>query len=892
MNLCYNVFKENRKGANDMGIFKEKSGKINATALEEFAMKTPDIMITCDYDGTIEAINKPDLMEKYKTVSDFFNGDGNREIYEDIIRQVRENGTFAHNIEITKEDNLLRLYVFGMNVPSSKKMFFYVKDEKQSLHKEKDLANEIDKQEEILKSKDLFIANLSHEIKTPMNIIVGMIYFLKSTGLDEKQLEYINKLDEASKLLLEMTSGVLSLSQDNQYASTSFMVDFNMNEFLNNLIDTFKEKASEKGLQLYTNIEFDDAIDIHADKSKINQIFINLLDNAIKYTEKGFVELSARKTEETNVNYKLQFCLKDTGIGIKKEDSLKIFREFSQAEDPTKKTQDGKGIGLAIVKKIIEDMNGKIWVESSVGLGSKFYFYIVVDKCSKTLNANTNVEEKIVKPISSTVRKIENSERRILLVEDNPLNIEITKKVIEQENYVCDVAEDGIKCIQKIQEVGIDYYDLILMDIHMPRYNGYEISKILRHDFGVAIPIVALTATNVTEKIVQENANYITDYILKPVVPEELKEKLRIYFEKEENKTESAEKKENLLLVGTDESKVNEIKGKLAKSYETVLATKEIDVEILLQAGNIKAVVVDEFDDLDKEMALINTIRCNSNVPNIPIILISRNENSNLKERSYEVRIDGIVQNNEIEQCAVAVYNILKKVGEKDVLKNQVEKSKTEIENVYNFLFDSMVNLTSARSKETGEHLKRTKEYMKVMLAKYEDFYKEGRFTNKEMIEEIAMAAVLHDIGKVGIPDEILNKPGKLNDEEYEIMKSHTTIGKEILETTYGNKVSNNILNYAKDIVFHHHEKYDGTGYPEHLKGEEISVISRIMCLGDVFDALANKRVYKPALPYEEINEYIVSQSGKAFDPKVVNIYTLVKDKMIEINEAYKDKTH
>ena len=179
---------------------------------------------------------------------------------------------------------------------------------------------------------------------------------------------------------------------------------------------------------------------------------------------------------------------------------------------------------------------------------------------------------------------------------------------------------------------------------------------------------------------------------------------------------------------------------------------------------------------------------------------------------------------------------------------------------------------------------------MKVMLTEYEEFYKEGLFTNKEVIEDISMAAVLHDIGKVGIPDSILNKPDKLTDEEYEIMKSHVIIGKEILQTTYGNKISNTILEYAKDIIYHHHEKYDGTGYPEKLKSDEISVIVRNMTLIDVYDALANERVYKDAMPYEEIEEYFKEQSGKSFDPKVVNIFFLVKDKLKDINESIKDK--
>ena len=151
------------------------------------------------------------------------------------------------------------------------------------------------------------------------------------------------------------------------------------------------------------------------------------------------------------------------------------------------------------------------------------------------------------------------------------------------------------------------------------------------------------------------------------------------------------------------------------------------------------------------------------------------------------------------------------------------------------------------------------------------------------------MAAVLHDIGKVGIPDSVLNKPGRLTDEEYEIIKSHVIIGRNILETTYGSKISNKILDYAKDIVYHHHEKFDGTGYPEGLKGDEISLNSRIMSLIDVYDALANDRIYKKAMPYEEVEEFMKSQIGKSFDPKVVNVFLLVKDELKRINEENKD---
>ena len=550
-------------------------------------------------------------------------------------------------------------------------------------------------------------------------------------------------------------------------------------------------------------------------------------------------------------------------------------------------------MGLAIIKKIIENMDGKIWVESSVGLGSKFYFTVTLDKANQPIENKEKIEEEIIeKKLVEEENKVkhqgsENHKiKRILLVEDNEMNIDFTTTLIKELDYLCDVAEDGVKCIKEIQQKGANYYDLVLMDIHLPRYNGYEISKILKQDIRITAPIVALTATNVTQKVVEENASNIASYILKPIIPTEFKERLKELLEKDDYIEESIIQKRNILLFGTQD---NQLKENLSKNFNVTTSSREEEIEILLQTGLLEVIVIDEIEDIEKEIRVINKIR-NDISSNIPIILISRNQQSDLKERAYGLKINGIIENNELNQCHTALYNLLSKIEEKDKLKVEVEKSKEEIDNVYNFLFDSMVNLTSIKSKETGQHLRRTKEYMKVMLTQYEEFYKEGLFTSKETIEDIAMAAVLHDIGKVGISDSILNKPGKLTDEEYEIMKTHVIIGKEILETTYGNKISNIILQYAKDIIYHHHEKYDGTGYPEKLKGEEISVIVRNMTLIDVYDALANKRVYKPAMPYEEIEEYIKEQSGKAFDPKIVNIFFLVKDKLKDINESIKDK--
>lgn len=854
-----------------------------------------DIIYIADYDGIIRNANNYGKSKGYRTLQELFCESENEEIYKKIIDTVKNEGRFDKDIEIIKNGEKNKIYVIAYNMQSKKKIFVYVRDNDEYSKNENVLLEKIDRDEEHLKSKDLFIANLSHEIRTPINIIVGMIYFLKDTALDEKQLEYINKLDDASNLLLEMVNGILDLSEGKDYSTANTKSDFNLKQFIDGILEMFSGKIKEKDLKLYANLDIEENVNVHADKSRLSQVFINLIGNAVKYTEKGFIELDGKKIEENNVSYRFQFCLKDTGIGIKKEDTLRIFREFQQVDDPTRKTKDGKGMGLAIARKIVEDMNGKMWVESSIGLGSKFYFNISIDKSSnvygnipKPTFSNYKIEEKHADYNDENIKT--DSIKRILLVEDNDFNIEITTKIIDETDYKCDVAKDGIEAIKKVKEVGNNYYSLILMDIHMPKYNGYEISKILKNDLDVNIPIVALTATSITPSIIEENKEYIAGYIQKPIKPVELKEKLRAYLE---NKAKSSANfvKKNILLVCDNDSAVSYFKNKLRQYFNVASTKSELDAQILLETGNIDAILVDELKNIDDEFKLINSIKCDSNYSKIPIILINRNNEYSFKQKAFELEIEYFIENFEMDKCENALINILNKLEKEDELQKIAKKSKEETENVYNFLFESMVNLTTSRSKETGEHLKRTQLYMKVMLSKYEEFYKEGKFTSKDVIEDIGMAAVLHDIGKVGIPDNVLNKPGKLTDEEYEIIKSHVIIGRNILETSYGNKVNNNILTFAKDIVYHHHEKFDGSGYPEKLKGEEISVISRIMALIDVYDALANDRVYKKALPYEEVEQYIQEQSGKAFDPKIVNVFMLVKDEIKKINEANKDKT-
>ena len=303
----------------------------------------------------------------------------------------------------------------------------------------------------------------------------------------------------------------------------------------------------------------------------------------------------------------------------------------------------------------------------------------------------------------------------------------------------------------------------------------------------------------------------------------------------------------------------------------------------IVKTKKLGAILIDKTDENAKEEAAYNS---KENL----VLFLDYKVNNQKQEDVTITSTDGYIRRiDNVKTIGLVLTDIIEKKDKEENIENTIQGYNNEISDIYKFLYESLVNLTSVRSKETGAHLKRTQEYMKVMLEEFEKSFNTGEFEQQKTIEDIGVAATLHDIGKVGIPDEILNKPGKLTDEEYEKMKQHTVIGHQILENTYSDKISNDILEYAKEITLHHHEKYDGTGYPDGLKGDKIDIISRIMAVIDVYDALVNDRVYKKAMPYSEVEDYIISQSGKAFDPKIVNIFINSKEKLKAINEQYKE---
>jgi signal transduction histidine kinase/ActR/RegA family two-component response regulator/predicted negative regulator of RcsB-dependent stress response len=366
------------------------------------------------------------------------------------------------------------------------------------------------------KYKQQFLANMSHEIRTPMHAISGMVKILKRNEHLPTQKTFLNAMHTSSDNLVVILNDVLDLSKIEAGKLDIENIPMSPTAVIENVTQILKYKAEEKGLQLNYHIEEEVPDLIMGDPTRLNQVLINLAGNAIKFTEKGSVDLFLKKE-----NDQLRFIIKDTGIGIPKEKAETIFGAFEQAKDSTSRHYGGTGLGLSISKQLVELQQGKIWVESEDGQGSTFYFEIpLVIAAADAMSQDIITEDKL-KMMASSLEGI-----RILLAEDNAFNQMIAQDDLSFyiEGVKIDLAENGALAVEKFNSGN---YDLILMDVQMPEMNGFEATQKIREREKlekrvVKIPIIAMTASLLKSEINNCYKAGMDDYIPKPYSPEEL----------------------------------------------------------------------------------------------------------------------------------------------------------------------------------------------------------------------------------------------------------------------------------------------------------------------------------------------------------------------------------
>ncbi|WP_415397665.1 HD domain-containing phosphohydrolase [Sulfurimonas sp. CS5] len=452
----------------------------------------------------------------------------------------------------------------------------------------------------------------------------------------------------------------------------------------------------------------------------------------------------------------------------------------------------------------------------------------------------------------------------ILIVDDNAKNIQLAANVLKSTNlYNIFFSTSGEKAIEQFK---LRKHSLILMDINMPGLNGYETASIIKKDSTTNIPIIFLSANANKDSIRKAFEHGGEDYITKPFDELELIHRVKTHVD-------LFSAKENLL------QEVNETKALLEQyklAVDASAAVSKADLE-----GNI-IYVNNRFCELTKypRQELIGKNHRIFRSPDVSDEIYKSMWETITSKKTWNGLVKNVAKdgsNYYFESTIFPILNYSNEIIEYISIRTDITKEielQNDIVATQEEVLHTLGELGEWRSKETGDHVNRVSLISELLAKAYG--------STDEDVALLKMASPMHDIGKVIIPDAILLKPGKLTLEEFEIMKNHTTFGWEIF-----NKSKHQLLQAAALISYQHHEKWDGTGYPRGLSGEEIHVFGRITAIADVFDALTNDRVYKKAWSIEDTIQYIISQKGTAFEPKLVDLLIKNLDEVLKIKQKY-----
>jgi PAS domain S-box-containing protein len=367
--------------------------------------------------------------------------------------------------------------------------------------------------ENAVKSKQQFLSNMSHEIRTPLNSILGFANVLFKTELNEKQTDFVQAIKTSGHALHVLINDILDLAKVDAGKMTFVKQAFDLHESLQFIIQSFDLKIKEKNIALIK--EFDNNIPalVIGDSVRLNQIILNLMSNAVKFTQEGKIVLGVKLLSADDENMNIEFAITDSGIGIAAHKIDAVFNLFEQAEISTSNSYGGTGLGLAIVKQLVEAQGGSIGLTSKLGEGSRFSFVLPFEKAIKIAAIETE----------NQIRSTDNKNIRVLVAEDVTLNQLLIKIILSDFGFEHDVVDNGKIAIEKLQT---NTYDIVLMDLQMPEMNGFEATEFIRKTMQSNIPIIALTADVTTVDTDKCKEFGMDDYVSKPIEENELYSKI------------------------------------------------------------------------------------------------------------------------------------------------------------------------------------------------------------------------------------------------------------------------------------------------------------------------------------------------------------------------------
>ncbi|PPD34237.1 MAG: hybrid sensor histidine kinase/response regulator [Methylomonas sp.] len=362
-------------------------------------------------------------------------------------------------------------------------------------------------------AKSAFLANMSHEIRTPMNAIVGLVELCLNSQMTAKQREYLQRVETSSRSLMTIIDDILDFSKMEAGKLQLEQIPFLLEEMLEQVLAIMNQLATRKGLILKYPIS-NQSHTVTGDPQRLRQILINLIGNAIKFTERGDITVTVEELSRHADQICLQFCVTDTGIGISPAKQRQLFQAFSQADASVTRNYGGTGLGLVISKQLIEQMGGSIRLQSQEGVGSSFIFSVML---GITDLAGVRDSKPHSIPLFNNPEFQNLRGARVLLVEDNEINRIVLVELLEKQGVQVDIAENGVEALSKLDHY---HYDCVLMDVQMPIMDGFQATRCLKEVTAlIDMPVIAMTANAMKEDRQKCLEVGMVDFISKPILP-------------------------------------------------------------------------------------------------------------------------------------------------------------------------------------------------------------------------------------------------------------------------------------------------------------------------------------------------------------------------------------
>ncbi len=763
--------------------------------------------------------------------------------------------------------------------------------------------------EQANQAKSDFLANMSHEIRTPINAVMGMNEMILRECQTDAVRGYALNIQSASQNLLGIINDILDFSKIESGKMELVKEDYQLSTLINDVVTMTQIKAEQKGLDLIIDVEESLPEVLYGDEGRIVQIMLNLLNNAVKYTKKGSVTLKVEGIRESN-EFSLRIEVKDTGIGIKEQDIGRLFQDFERLDLKENRNVEGTGLGLAITRNLVEMMQGTLEVSSVYQKGSTFTVQLpqIVKKEEPIGNFKQRFE-KVKEQRSSYQESFTAKDARVLVVDDNEMNLVVVTNLLKKTEMQIVTCLSGAECLKLLTET---HFDIVLLDHMMPTMDGVETlqrAKQLPDSLCKETPFIALTANaidGVREKYLEAGFD---DYLSKPVSGKTL-EKMVLKYLPEQLVCQKQEVQQESLILKEEQVKADVLAEEGLEKKESLLNTT-LGLSYSCESEELYRQLLGIFTETyEEKKKQLETAYYDSDWKNYTVYVHGLKSTSlNLggetlselakqlemagkavqKEEETDKNLQFIAEHQEallalFEQTVAEAEEYLHPVEpvfetklpeSQERLKQEVNKQTQQaeerlrrLERLSQQIINALAETIDAKDTYTNGHSLRVAKYS-VEIAK-----RAGK-SEKEQ-EHLYYTGMLHDIGKIGIPDSIITKNSSLSDKEYFVTRKHPEIGAEILET----------ISEIPDLSVGarwHHERYDGTGYPDGRKGTDIPEEARIIAVADAYDAMASRRCYRDVLPQQTVYEEIKKGKGTQFDPVFADIML----QMIEEDKSY-----